>query len=274
MVSYYHQRSHGKLMIDFHTHCFPDSLSARAISLLSEAADIPPCTDGTVSGLRRSMDRAGVCFSVIQPIATKPSQTPSVNNWATEVQDDRILAFGTLHPRFEQWESEAERIKALGLRGVKFHPDYQDFWVDDESMIPIYKKLSELDLVILLHAGIDIGLPPPCHCPPERLARVVEAVPEARIVAAHMGGFRCWDDVERHLVGLNLFFDTSYTLGHMSDEQFCRILHNHGTDRCLFGTDSPWADQQAEIQKLTALDLSPAIRQAIMAENAKRLLRL
>ncbi len=187
-------------MIDFHVHCFPDALSAKALGMLSQSTRIAPSSDGTISGLKQSMKRGGIACSVNQPIATKPGQTQSANNWAASVQDDQILSFGTLHPKLEAWEEEAKRIKSLGLRGVKFHPDYQDFFVDDEAVMPIYERLAELDLVILFHAGVDIGLPPPCHCPPKRLARVVKRLGGARLVAAHMGGFRCWNEVEEHLV--------------------------------------------------------------------------
>jgi len=262
------------MVVDFHVHCFPDSLAAKALAVLSEGSGIPPSSDGTIAGLKQSMERAEIAFSIIQPIATKPSQTQSANNWAAGVQDDRILAFGTLHPKLEDWEGEAERIKSLGLQGVKFHPDYQDFFVDDESMMPIYERLAGLGLIILFHAGIDIGLPPPCHCPPDRLAKVVKRLGGARLVAAHMGGFRCWDEVEKHLVGLDLFFDTSYGLGHMQPGQFLRILRNHGIERCLFGSDSPWADQQTEIAKIDLLKLTPGDRQAVMEGNAKRILKL
>jgi hypothetical protein len=261
-------------VIDFHVHCFPDGLAAKALAALSQSSGIAPCTGGTVSGLKQSMERAGIAHSIIQPIATKPAQTPAVNNWAASVQDSQILCFGTLHPKLEAWEKEAERIKSLGLRGVKFHPDYQDFFVDDDAVMPLYERLAELDLVILFHAGIDIGLLPPCHCPPDRLAKVVKRLSGARLVAAHMGGFRRWNEVEEHLVGLDLFFDTAYGLGYLEPDQFVRILHAHGVERCLFGTDSPWADQAAEIAKIEELKLAPGDRHSVIEGNARRLLQL
>ncbi|RPI21860.1 MAG: amidohydrolase [Acidobacteria bacterium] len=262
------------MVIDFHVHCFPDILAAKAIPLLSESSGIAPCTDGTISGLKQSMKRAGISCSVIQSIATKPGQTQSANNWAASVQGNGILAFGTIHPQLEQWEEEADRIKSLGLRGVKFHPDYQDFFVDAAAMMPVYEKLAKLDLIILFHAGVDVGLPAPYHCTPDRLARVVEALPGARLVAAHMGGYRYWDEVERYLVGRDLFFDTSYALGHINPKQFFRILDNHGAHRCLFGSDTPWADQAKEIEKIAEIDLKPGVRYAVLEGNARKLLHL
>jgi len=261
-------------VIDFHVHCFPDALSAKALAVLSQASGIAPLTDGTVQGLRESMQGAGIACSVNMPIATKPDQTQSVNNWAASIQAGDLLSFGTLHPKLETWEEEAKRIKSLGLKGVKFHPDYQDFFVDDETVMPIYERLAELKLIILFHAGIDIGLPPPCHCPPDRLAKVVKRLEGARIVAAHMGGFLRWNEVEEHLVGLDLFFDTAYGLGYLEPGQFVRILRGHGVERCLFGTDSPWADQADEVAKIEQLKLAPRDREAVLEGNARRLLQL
>ena len=262
------------MVVDFHVHCFPDALAARALAALSQSSGIVPATDGTVDGLKQSMQRAAIDYSVIQPIATKPGQTQKANTWAASIQNHQILSFGTLHPKLETWREEARRIKSLGLRGVKFHPDYQDFFVDDEAVMPIYERLAELDLVILFHAGIDIGVQPPCHCPPNRLAKVVKRLGGARLVAAHMGGFRFWNEVEEHLVGLDLFFDTSYGLGHVGTDQFARILRCHGVERCLFGSDSPWADQAVEIAKIEQLRLAPEDRHAVLEGNARRLLQL
>jgi predicted TIM-barrel fold metal-dependent hydrolase len=155
---------------------------------------------------------------------------------------------------------------------VKFHPDYQDFYVDDEKAVPLYEEIARAGLIILFHAGIDVGLPDPCHTPPDRLARVVQALPGARIVAAHMGGYRCWDEVEKHLAGLDLFLDTSYGLGHMTKEQFLRLLEAQGSDHILFASDSPWADQAREIEKLEELGLPAQTMRAIYSGNAKKLL--
>lgn len=218
------------------------------------------------------MSRAGIDLSVLLQIATKPAQTPSVNSWAASMQAENLAAFGSIHPGFEGWKEEVARLRTLGLKGVKFHPDYQSFFVDDERVFPLYEALCEAQFIIVFHAGVDIGIPEPCHGTPERLARVVDAFPKATIVAAHMGGFLCWDDVEKHLAGRNLFFDTSYGLGYLGEPQFRRILKAHGADRVLFGTDSPWADQNEEKLKIEHLRLEPDVEQLVFSGNALRLL--
>ncbi|HEY8348871.1 MAG TPA: hypothetical protein VIM13_03450 [Clostridia bacterium] len=122
------------MVIDFHTHCFPDELAAKAVASLSEKACIPAMLNGTLSDLKRSMEANNITGSVLFNIATKPSQTAKINDWAVRIQDEGIISFGSIHPLCEDWESELKRIKELGLRGIKFHPEYQEFYVDDEAM--------------------------------------------------------------------------------------------------------------------------------------------
>ncbi|HOQ38143.1 MAG TPA: amidohydrolase family protein [Acetivibrio sp.] len=262
------------MVIDFHVHCFPDKLASRAVSQLAERSGISARLDGTISGLKESMRRAGVSKSVVLSIATKPSQTETINNWSAEIQDDEVIAFGSIHPDNENWKSELFRIKNLGLKGIKFHPDYQNFYVDDRKMFPIYETAFGLGLIIVFHAGVDIGLPAPYHATPERFRRVLEAFPKGKIVAAHMGSFSCWDDVERFLVGTDIYLDTSYSLGFITDEQAKRIIANHGYGRILFATDSPWTDQGEQIEKLKSLHLDREAEEAILGLNAKSLLGL
>ncbi len=259
------------IIIDFHTHCFPDELAPRAMGKLSAAANIPPFSDGTVAGLRRSMQKAGIGISVVLSIATKPEQVTNVNTWAASIQTDQIIPFGSLHPETADWQGEVERIVSLGIRGVKFHPDYQNFFVDDPRMFPIYEGLVEAGLIVLFHAGNDAAYQPPFRCTPPRLARVADAFPSGKFVAAHLGGYKYWDEVEEHLVGRNLYFDTSFSLGHMTAEQWQRICRTHGFDRILFGTDSPWTDQSEQLDQLRAQVAGEMLRK-VTSENAAQLL--
>lgn len=262
------------MIIDFHVHCFPDEIAVKAVPALAQAAGLTPESDGTVAGIRSSMRAAGIDKSVVQSIATKPLQTPKINRWAASVQNNEIISFGTLHPEYEDWEKELSTIHELGLKGIKFHPDYQQFFVDDPEMYAVYEAASQMKLILLFHAGVDIGLPAPYHCTPDRLKRVVRAFPEARIIAAHMGGYDYWDDVEQYLAGEELYFDTSYSLNKMSEGQFMRIVGKHGADRLLFATDSPWANQAEEVTRLVKMDLPDDATEAVLGGNAAKLLGL
>lgn len=262
------------MIIDFHVHCFADELAQRAVEVLAGVGGIPARSDGTVSGIRASMKKSGVDKSVLLSIATKPQQTTKINQWAASIQAGDIIPFGTLHPDFDDWKAELARIRSDGLKGVKFHPDYQQFYVDDPKMYPIYEKAAEFGLIVIFHAGLDIGLPPPYHCTPERLRKVVREFGGATFVAAHMGGYAYWDEVERYLAGEDLYFDTSFGLKSMGREQFDRIASLHGYDKLLFATDSPWEDQTEEVERIRGAMLPATLEKALLGENAAKLLGL
>jgi predicted TIM-barrel fold metal-dependent hydrolase len=161
-----------------------------------------------------------------------------------------------------------------GIKGIKFHPEYQEFYVDDPKMFPIYQKAAGLGLVMIFHAGRDLGFEPPYHCIPDRMRNVVREFPHAKIVAAHMGGYDYWDEVEKYLVGEPLYFDTSFSLQGMGREQFMRIGERHGFDKLLFATDSPWGEQSEELNRLRRLALPDDVLNAVLGGNAAKLLGL
>ncbi len=262
------------MIIDMHTHAFPDALAERAVRSLAATAQVEPHSDGTCAALRASMRRAGIGLSVIAPIATKPSQARAINAWAAAVnrQYDDLICFGSIHPAQDDWAAEIARMLADGLRGVKFHGDYQDFFADEPRMLPIYRALADAGLIVLFHAGVDIGLPPPVHCTPERLARVLDQVPQMTAIASHMGGYAQWHDVERWLLGRELFFDTSYAQADMGAEYMTALIEAHDPARVLFGTDSPWTDQAAEVAAFRELPLTEVAQAAVLGDNAARLL--
>ena len=261
-------------IIDVHTHVFPDDLAARALRHLSANSGEPAFTDVTAAGLQASMRRHGISFSVTQPVSTRSAQTPSINSFVLASKQPDLVHFGTLHPDYADPGAEIKRLARAGIKGIKFHPDYQNFFVDEERMFPIYEKMARAGLIAFFHAGVDIGLPPPVHCPPDRLARVLERVPGLTVVAAHFGGYKMWDEVDRHLVGRPVWLDTSFTLSWLPGPDFVRMARRHGIERVVFGTDSPWADQGAEIAMMEKTGLDEAELDAVFHDNAARLLGL
>ena len=245
------------MLIDFHTHAFPDKIAQRAVEKLSFASGgLKYHTDGTADGLKRSMAEGNVDISVVLSIATNASQQKNVNDFAAFLNNENdIFAFGSVFPDAEDALDELERIKALGLRGVKLHPDYQGFDVDDEKMKPIYKKISDLGLVTVFHAGFDYGFPPPYGATPEKLAKALSWF-SSPVVAAHWGGVWCADGVIENLCGKDLYFDTSFGYGNMPKYHAEKIIEKHTPDRMLFGTDTPWHTPQMEMTLLSTLGLS------------------
>lgn len=263
------------MLIDFHTHAFPDKLASRAVSSLSHGSGgMVPQTDGTLPSLKAQMDRDGVDISVVHSIATNPRQQSNVNNFAIEInRDDRIVAFGSIHPDAPDALEELERIAAAGLKGVKFHPEYQQFYADEERMKPVYRKISQLGLITLYHAGQDIGFPPPYHCLSEHLLGALKWL-DCPVVAAHWGGYCCSEMVLDRLCGENLWFDLSFGYGCIPKPTAQAIIDRHGTDKLLFGSDMPWHRPEWELRLLNSLDISQADKEKIFFRNAVKLLKL
>ncbi|MGE5558692.1 MAG: amidohydrolase family protein [Bacillota bacterium] len=263
------------MIIDFHTHCFADHVAAKAVQALSGRSGVAPFLDGTAGCLAASMDKAGIDKSVVLPIATKPTQVSAINDWAVKLQENpEFIPFGTIHPAFGNWKAEIVRLARAGIRGIKFHPDYQDFFAGEPAMLPVYEEILSRGMVIVFHAGVDIGLPPPVHCPPDHLLFLAEKFPGGKIIAAHMGGFRLWREVEDKLLGVPVYLDTSYSLFELGNEKMKDLIMRHGVERILFGTDSPWAGQDAEMESLKAVGFSAEDWRRISGGNARVLLNL
>ncbi len=263
------------MLIDFHTHAFPERIAARAVGKLAFDADgLMPQTDGTVSSLKTEMDRDGVDISVVHSIATNPHQQHKVNDYAMEMnRDERIIAFGSVHPDAPDALEELERIKAAGLKGVKLHPEYQNFYADEERMKPIYRKISELGLITLFHAGGDYGFPPPYHAMPEHLLRALRWF-DTPVVAAHWGGYDCGVEVLEKLCGQDIWFDLSFGYSSMPKAIAQRIVDKHTPEKLLFASDMPWHRPAWEKRLIESLEISQEDREKIYFRNARRLLGL
>lgn len=267
-------------LIDFHVHLFPDALAGRTLEKLSHTAadehgDAPYFTNATVAGTLQKLTEWGVDAAVTQHIATSARSMRKVNDFAASIKCDRLYAFGSVHPDAPDAQEELERIKALGLDGVKLHPDYQEFYVDESRMAPLYEKMAQLHLPVLFHAGWDPLSPNEVHAEPERLKAVVQGYPGLTVIAAHMGGMRRYDQVEKHLLGRkNLYIDTSMTSPYLADTaQYARILRGHGLDRVLFATDCPWSTPERELRLLDMVEMTEQERRDVLCGNALRLLK-
>lgn len=263
------------MLIDFHTHAFPAKIAPRAVDKLAfDAGGLVPQTDGTLQSLKEQTALDGVSLCVVHSIATNPRQQTNVNHFAIEMNaDPAVEAFGSIHPDAPNALEELEHIREAGLKGVKLHPEYQRFDVDEPRMKPIYRKISELGLIVLFHAGHDYGFAPPYHCMPDQLARALRWL-DTPVVAAHWGGLGCAEQVLKHLCGLDLYFDLSYGHGAMSKVLAQQILDRHGPDKLLFGSDMPWHRPAWELLLLDSLDLDVPDREKICFRNAQSLLNL
>ncbi len=260
-------------VIDVHTHVFPDALAPAAIAALQKAGDLTARYDGTIDGLVASMDRSGVDVSVTQPVATRPEQVPSINDWVAGVASERVVPFGAMHPDLDDPATEIARMASLGLRGFKLHPEHQAFDPHEPRMHAIYSAAVENDLIVFFHAGADV-IHSTIRGTPESFATVLDEWPGLTFVLAHLGGFRQWQGVAEVLAGRDVWLDTAYTLGHLADDEFVDIVRRHGISRVLFGSDGPWTDPGAEIEHLRGLAFSAEELRALLGDNAQELLRL
>ncbi|WP_346663960.1 amidohydrolase family protein [uncultured Merdimonas sp.] len=262
------------MVIDFHTHIFPDQIAERTLDFLKKICQTTPSTLGTAKDQIRSAKEAGVDLSVSLPAVTKPSQVESVNRFACGFQEGPILSFGGIHPACENYKEILKGIRDAGLKGIKLHPDYQDTCFNDIRYKRILSFASELGLIVSVHAGLDPKCPEDIHCTPKMALEVIREVEPEKLVLAHLGGNQCWDQVEELLVGENVYFDTAVVFGKIPEDQFVRIVRNHGADKILFGTDSPWAGQKEFVRYLSECSLSEQEKEQIFSGNACRLLEL
>jgi len=263
------------MLIDVHSHCFPERIAAGAVEKIgNKAGGLVPHTDGTLSGLAELMHRQGVDRFVVLNIATNARQMTAVNNFAAEMnRREDVIAFGSVYPRAENVFEELERIKALGLKGVKFQFDYQGLYIDDEIMKPIFKKIAQLELVTMIHAGFDYGFAPPYMATPERIARAMRWV-DSPLIASHWGGLSCAEGVLKLLCDIPMYFDTSYGYGAIACPTAAQIVEKRGVEWMLFGSDCPWHTPREEMRLVESLGLSEGEKEQIYYKNAEKLLKL
>ncbi len=263
-------------IIDFHTHAFPDALAERAVQALLEEGqkmyDINAYLDGKVSSLIESMDRCGIDQSVICSIATRPSQFEPILLWSKKIVSDRIIPFPSLHPDAEDAEDQVRRIRAEGFKGVKFHPYYQDFSIDEERLVPIYRQIEAEGLIVVMHTGFDLAFERVRKADPQKIIRVLDRFPGLKLVTTHLGSWEDWDEVEKHIMGKKIYMEVSFALDCMDREIARRIILNHPKDHVLFGSDSPWADQGQAITLFKSLALGEERETLVLRENALKLL--
>lgn len=255
---------------DFHTHAFSDYIVKKAMSKLENTSGIKPFTDGTLAGLKKKMSQLHIDNFLVLPIATKPSQQNTINNWACQIQGDGVFCCGSVHPDAHDALAELDRIKSLGLHGIKFHSEYQNFRPNEERLFPIYEKAQELGLFVVFHGGWDPLTSGEIKAKPQSFADIAGVFPKLKIIAAHMGGMKLFDDAEKYIVGKhrNIYLDTGVVAGEIQPEQLLRMIKNHGADRVLFGSDVPWDDPVNEIRMLEALPLTDSEKELIFYKNA------
>jgi len=255
-------------IIDTHAHVFPDKIAHKAVFGICDFYDFPreEGQAGTYEDLKKSSCEIGVDYHVVCSTATTKEQVESINTWISTLPCETTIALGTIHPDYENIYDEIERIISLGLKGIKLHPDFQKFYVDDKKVFKIYEA-AEGRLPILMHSGdyrYDFSSP-------KRISNILKEFPKLDVIAAHLGGYSRWEDVKKFLLGKRVWFDTSSSLWFMKNKEAIEIIRAHGTDKIMYGTDYPIRHPKRELDKFNELDLTQKEREDIFFNTASKL---
>lgn len=262
------------MLIDIHTHAFHPKIAHKAVEHLNDYYTVSCAGTGTVTDLLARQAKAGIERCVVLCAATQPAQVIPANNYAILLQKEypNIIAFGTLHPAFTEWEKQLAHLKAAGIRGIKLHPDFQGFWLNDPRLLPMLEHAQD-DFVFEVHIGDYL---PPDQNPscPYKAAALLDAFPRLRLIAAHMGGYQHWSYALEALAGRDVWLETSSTTPFINPELLGKLLAKHPRERVLFGSDYPLydpGDEAYRLQKMTGF--SDTEMEEIMS-NAQPLLGL
>lgn len=257
-------------LIDAHCHIYPPKIASRAVAGTDRFYDLHSVYDGTVETLLSTGDQQGIDCFVVQSVATTPGQVNSINEFiAASVADhpERLIGLGTLHPDSDDLAGDVRRIQALGLHGVKLHPDIQQFKIDDYRCLKIYELCERDNLPILLHTGdsrFDFSNP-------NRLLPVLEIYTGLTVVGAHLAGWSVWEEACQKLGALpNLYVDTCSCLDFMTPARMEKIIRYYGPRRVLFGTDYPMWPAEPLIQALLDMGFTDEEYRRMFSENALR----
>lgn len=261
-------------IINAHAHIYPEKIAQKATDTIGVFYDIKmEMPAGTAERLIEDGKKAGIDKFVVHSVATTAHQVRSINEFIKrEVAEyPQFIGFMTLHQDLteEEVKHEVEWAIENGFKGIKLHPDFQKFNIDDENAEKFYRCASG-KLPILFHIGDDRYE----YSKPERLVKMAKKYPDVNFIAAHFGGYRCWDDAVLYKGLKNVYFDTCSSLPFISAERAKELIDMLGADRFFFATDFPMWDSVGELERFNKIPLSEKERQMIFSENIKRLLNL
>ncbi|SJZ33034.1 amidohydrolase family protein [Selenihalanaerobacter shriftii] len=258
-------------IIDFHAHAFPKKVAAKAIEQLETHYNLNINNTGTLDNLLVRAEQANVYRMILHASATNANQVESVNNWVANVSSSKIIKFGTIHPEYPEIRRELDRLKELKIRGIKLHPDFQKFDLTDKKMYDLYEIIGD-EFLVLFHVGDDVYPTEDNYSTPKKMAQVIKDFPELEVIAGHLGGYRMWDEAEKHIIGKDIYLDTSSVFQYISLERGSELIEAHGVEKILFGSDYPMKAPREEINNILNLDLSLEDKWRILTKNGLKLL--
>jgi predicted TIM-barrel fold metal-dependent hydrolase len=262
------------VIVDAHCHVWPDHIARKVLA--NRPAGMDARHDGTLSGLTRTLDQAGIDRAMTLAIAGVPKNVPKTNEFIGSVPRDRFIPFGTVHPGLPVADNLAS-LRDNGIGGVKLHPLFQDLSLADPAMHELLQALAEAGIIVITHAGAGGDPAANERGAPEHLRAIIDSIPSLRLIACHYGGYHRIDEAEELIVGApRVVLETSWPprLADFDPDRLRAIIARHGADRVVYGSDWPMTDPAAEIAAIRALALDPADEAAVLGGNLASLLGL
>ena len=261
-------------IINAHCHIYPEKIASKAVLGIRDFYDLDMSLNGTVNDLIKDGDKVGVTHYLIHSVATTPKQVKSINEFiSSEVNahPDLFTGFGSLHPDSDDIQRDFDYLIELGLKGVKLHPDFQRFALNEKRAYKIGEVINEGDVPVLIHCG-DFRYN---YSNPEQLKPFLEKFPNLTVIGAHFAGWSVWEKATNELSGIpNLYVDLSSSLYDLTPETALRLIHEYGADKVLWGTDYPMWDSVSEMQYFNKLALTDDEKSKILYENAAKILNI
>lgn len=220
---------------------------------------------------------------------TKTGRLPEASNdfiaELTRRYPKQFSGFGSVEPWMGKWAiDEAVRcVKELGLRGFKFHPSQQHFFPDDQQFYPLWAKISELDVPILLHSGttgVGVGQPGGGgiklkYCKPiPHIDDVAADFPAMNIILGHQAFPWVTEQLAVLVHKPNVYMDLSGWSPKYFEPQLIQYANTRVKHKVLFGSDYPLISPERWLSDFANAPFEDDVRPLILAENARRLLKL
>ena len=260
-------------IFDLHTHVYPDKIAGKAVKSIGDFYSHSMFGDGTAETLVNSGKKAGITKYFIHSAATVKTQVPDINDFIKSecVKNKKLIGFGTLHPDMneEETEKEVEKMISYGFKGIKLHPDFQKFFIDEEKAFGMY-GIIDGRLPILFHTGDNRE----DYSSPERVVNMLRNFKKQKIIAAHFGAYTVWDKADYYETALknceikdNLYFDTSSSIMYLSKERVKELINKYGSERFFFGSDYPMWSPDEEFERFKKLSLKDCDNENILSKN-------
>ncbi|MDO5860177.1 amidohydrolase family protein [Methanobrevibacter sp.] len=259
-------------VINSHCHIYPEKIASKAVKGIRDFYDLNMSLTGVVDNLLEDGDKVGVVHYLVHSVATTPKQVKSINEFISDVVKEHpnlFTGFGTLHPDSDDIQSDFDYLLSLGLKGVKLHPDFQRFALNDEKAFKMGEVINNGNVPVLIHCG-DYRYN---YSNPDQLKPFLDKFPDMTVIGAHFAGWSVWEEATEKLAGTpNLFVDLSSSLYELSSEKAKELIYAYGVDKVLWGTDYPMWESESEMELFHRIGLSEEEENMILYENSAKLL--